>query len=91
MKNIKSQTGFAHLALVLLLLVMVVMAFAGYRVVKNHQDTTAANLTSTSISSSPRVIETKADLDKATNELNSQSVDSDLNPDSLNSDISNLL
>lgn len=87
----RTQKGFAHLALVLLLLVMVVVAFAGYRVVKNRQDKLAANKTSTAITNSAQTINSKADLDKAASTLNSQSVDSDLNPDSLDSDISNLL
>lgn len=91
MKNIKSQKGFAHLALVLLILVMAVVAFAGYRVVKSHQDKTAANQTSTAISPKAQTIQSRADLNTAANELNQQPVDSDLNPNSLNSDISNLL
>lgn len=87
----RTQKGFAHLALVLLLLVVAVVAFAGYRVVKDRQDKTAANKTSTAITNSSQTINSKADLDKAANTLNSQSVDSDLNPSSLDSDISNLL
>jgi uncharacterized protein HemX len=87
----RTQTGFAHLALVLLLLVVAVAAFAGYKVVQNRQNQTAANTTSTAITNSAETINSKADLDKAVNTLNSQSVDSDLNPDQLNSDISNLL
>ena len=87
----KAQTGFAHLALVLLLLVMVVVAFAGYRVVKNRQDKMDANTTSTAITNSAQTINSKADLDKAANSLNSQSVDSTLNPASLDSDVSSLL
>jgi hypothetical protein len=87
----RTQTGFAHLALALLLLVMVVVAFAGYKVVKNHQDQTAANKTSTAITNPAETINNKADLDKAANSLNSESVDSDLNPDSLNNDVTSLL
>lgn len=87
----RTQNGFAHLALILLLLVMVVIAFAGYKVVKNRQDKITANKTSTAITNSVETINTKADLDKATSELNSQSVDSTLNPDSLNSDVTSLL
>lgn len=91
MKTFKSQKGFAHLALALLIIVLVVVAFAGYRVVKNRQDKTAANQTSTAITNSAETINSKADLDKAATELNSQSVDGDLNPASLDSDVSNLL
>ena len=87
----RTQTGFAHLALVLLVLVMAVVAFAGYRVVKNRQDKMTANTTSTAITNSAQTINSKADLDKAANTLNDQSVDSTLNPASLNSDVSSLL
>jgi Flp pilus assembly protein TadG len=87
----RTQKGFAHLALVLLILVVAIVAFAGYKVVKNRQDKTAANTTSTAITNSSQTINSKADLDKASSTLNSQSVDSDLNPASLDSDISNLL
>jgi uncharacterized protein HemX len=87
----RTQKGFAHLALILLLLVVVIVAFAGYKVVKNRQDKTSANKTSTVLTNPSQSINNKADLDKASNTLNSQSVDSDLNPASLDSDISNLL
>jgi Tfp pilus assembly protein PilX len=88
----KTQQGFAHLALILLLIVVAVAAYAGYKVVKNHQKITSANQTSTSITSTPsQAINSKADLDKAANTLNGQKVDSDLNPDSLNNDVSTLL
>jgi uncharacterized protein (UPF0333 family) len=87
----RAQTGFAHLALVLLVLVMVVIAFTGYKVVKDRQAKTTANTTSTAITNSAETINSNADLDKAANALNSQSVDSDLNPDSLNSDVTSLL
>ena len=86
----RTQNGFAHLALVLLLLVMVVIAFAGYKVVKDRQDKVVANTTSTAITN-PSTINSTADLNKAASSLNSESVDSDLNPDSLNSDVTSLL
>ena len=87
----RTQTGFAHLAPVLLLLVMAVIVFAGYRVVKNHQNQTAANKTSTAITNSSETINNRADLDKAANTLNSESVESDLNPNFLNNDVTSLL
>jgi predicted negative regulator of RcsB-dependent stress response len=87
----RSQNGFAHLALVLLVLVMAVIAFAGYKVVKDRQDKTAANTTSTAITNTSETINTKADLDKAVNTLNNESVDSTLDPDSLNNDVTSLL
>lgn len=85
------SNGFAHLALLLLLVVVAVAAFVGYKVVKNHQDKTAANQTSTAVIQSAGVIKSKADLDSAAANLNSQSVDSDLNPSQLDSDVNSLL
>jgi len=86
----KSQKGFAHLGLLLLLVAVVAVVYVGYKVVKNHQDTTAANQTSTSLTQSG-VINTSADLNNALNTVNSQNVDSDLNPSSLDSDVNSLL
>lgn len=88
----KTQSGFAHLALLLLLVVVAVAAYTGYKVVKNHQKVTTANQTSTSVTrSASDAINTKADLNNAANTLNSQNVDGDLNPDSLNNDVNSLL
>ncbi len=87
-----NQKGFAHLALVLLVLVLAIAAFAGYMVYQNRQETIDANKTSTAVTGAQvQVINSKADLDTATNQLNNASVDNDLNPDDLNSDIDNLL
>ena len=70
---------------------MAVVAFTGYKVVKDRQAKTRANTTSTAITNTSESINTKADLDKAVNSLNNESVDSTLNPDSLNSDVTSLL
>lgn len=88
--NFKRQSGFAHLALLLLVLVLAVAAFAGYKVYSNRQTTTQANLTSTSLTN-VTVIKSAGDLNTAVKTMDSQNIDSDLNPDGLNSDISNLL
>jgi len=88
----KSQKGFAHLALLLLLVVIAVVAYAGYKTVKNHQKTATANQTSTSVTQSVSgVINNQSDLNSAVNTLNGQNIDGDLNPDSLNSDVTSLL
>lgn len=88
----KTQKGFAHLALLLLLVVVAVAAYAGYKVVKNHQKVTSANQTSTAVTNNPtQAINSKADLDKAVNTLNSQNVDGNLNPSSLDNDVNTLL
>lgn len=93
MRSRMTQKGFAHLALVLLLAVVVVVAVAGYKVVKDRQDKAEANKTSSSLvqSDDAQAIQSAADLDTATDQLNNQAVDSDLNPDQLNDDVSSLL
>ena len=85
----KTQQGFAHLGLVLLLVVVAVGAYASYKVVKNHQAKPLASTTAAVVQA--QTIKTKADLAPAEQTLNSQAVDSDLNPDQLNSDVNSLL
>ena len=87
----RSTKGFAHLGLLLLLLVVVVIALIGYKVVKNRQDNTTASQTSTALTNSGGTIKSTADLDNAAKTLDNQNVDSSLNPDQLNSDVSALL
>jgi hypothetical protein len=88
----KTQKGFAHLALLLLLVLVVIAAYAGYKVVKDHQKTSTANLTSTSVTQSlGDTINSNADLDKALNTVNGQNVEGDLNPGSLDNDVNSLL
>jgi predicted negative regulator of RcsB-dependent stress response len=86
--KIKYQNGFAHMALILLVVVLAVAAFAGYKVMQSN-DTTADN-------SAPAVhqtetIKTTSDLDSAKSTLDSSNVDNDLNPDSMNQDVDSLL
>jgi hypothetical protein len=86
----RTQKGFAHLAL-LMLVVAAIVAFAGYKVVKNHQQTATANQTGTAMTKTVSdTIKTSADLDKAAATLNSQNIDNDLNPSSLDNDVSSL-
>lgn len=86
------QNGFAHLALILLLLFVLAIGLASYKVVKDRQVKTDASLTSTATAKpNTQAIKNTADLDNATAQLNNQAVDNDLNPDQLNSDVSSLL
>jgi predicted negative regulator of RcsB-dependent stress response len=86
----RTQKGFAHLAL-LLLVVAAIVAYAGYKVVKNHQQTATVNQAGTAMTKTVSdTIKTSADLDKAAATLNSQNIDNDLNPSSLDNDVSGL-
>lgn len=85
------QTGFAHLGILLLVLVAAVV-FVGYKVSQNHAGKTPA--ASTSAPPTAQVIpaiKNSNDLNTAEATLNSQNIDGDLNPDSLNSDVQSLL
>jgi Tfp pilus assembly protein PilX len=85
----KRQYGFAHFSLVLLLLVIVIVGLAGYKVAKNHS--TVVNSAATTSTQNIQTIKSKADLNSAESTLNNENVDSDLNPDSLNQDVNSLL
>jgi uncharacterized protein HemX len=89
----RNQSGIAHLSFLLLLLIVAVIGFAGYKVVQNRQDKTAANQTSTAVTTQniDKPFKSAADLKTAESTINSQSVDSDLNPDQWNSDVNSLL
>jgi uncharacterized protein YpmB len=89
----RDQHGIAHLGFVIMLIAVVAVSFACYKVVQSRQNKTSANQTSTAVTtqnlSTP--IKSAADLNTAENTLNSQSVDNDLNPDQLNGDVNSLL
>jgi hypothetical protein len=87
----KSESGVAHVAvLILVLLVIAAITVVGLRVVQNQntgEDTSSAPVAS----KTSDYINSVADLDAAKASLNNASVDSDLNPSSLNADIDSLL
>jgi uncharacterized protein (UPF0333 family) len=86
-----SQTGFAHLGSLLLVLVLVVIAFAGYKVAQNH-NSKVKNSTSTAANTEQvQTIKSASDLDKAQTTLDNTNVDGDLNPDSMDQDVQSLL
>jgi Tfp pilus assembly protein PilX len=84
------QNGFAHMVVLLALLILVVIGLAGYKVAMNH----SASVSSTSAATAAqqvKAIKNTADLNNAESTLNNVNVDGDLNPDSLNDDVSSLL
>jgi uncharacterized protein (UPF0333 family) len=86
----KLQYGFAHLGLLLLVVVAAVIAVAGYKVANSNK---TADTPSTATTAGQEVIEVKtaSDLDKVKASLQNANLDSDLNPDSLNQDVNSLL
>jgi hypothetical protein len=85
-----NQFGFAHLGLLLVVLVVAAVSFAGYRV---WQSRDAAEPIAASNLSLPATIKTKADLTQTGKFLDQTNVqlDSNLNTSSLDKDIDNLL
>jgi hypothetical protein len=87
----KTTQGFAHLGLLLLVLVVAVVAFAGYKVAKSHSDNTSNSATKPATAQVIPAIKNTADLNAVETTLNNQNIDSNLNPDSLNQDVDALL
>jgi uncharacterized protein (UPF0333 family) len=92
----KSQSGFAHLVLLVLILVVVAaVVLVGVHVMQNQNtgETSSAPVASSSTLhiTAPDKITSSSDLNATKAALNYENVDSDLNPNSLNSDIDSLL
>jgi hypothetical protein len=87
-----SQKGIAHLSLLLLLVVIAVVAFAGYKVAKNHDQIKPSVSTTAPAASSPtQTIESQGDLNNAESTLDNTNLDSNLNPNDYDQDINSLL
>jgi hypothetical protein len=86
-----SQSGFGHIALVLLVLVVAVVGFAGYTVWKAGQKPSSSD--STQQATVPATIKTKADLTQTSKFLDTTAteLDSNLDPSSLDGSINQLL
>ena len=78
--------------LLLLVLVLAIAAFVGFRVYNKNSSATSPPV-STSVSSTTQTvpaINNQSDLNKAAETLNSQDIDSNLNPDNYNQDVNSL-
>jgi hypothetical protein len=86
MKYSLNQRGSSHLVLVLAVVVIAVVAAVGYRVLQKEDVATTTTSTSTA---TPAKLNSAADVDKASSELDSTNVD-DVNPNQLDSDLESL-
>ena len=87
----RHQRGSTHLVLLLAVALIAVAGFAAYRVL--NADTPNASSSPISIrgeKDAPNDIKSSADLQKASNALDSTPIDGDINPDQLDSDINAL-
>lgn len=95
MRTLKSQTGIGHIVVIMALLMVGVVGFAGYKVVTKQPAQSTAVRGSSQVDSIavPAKISTKADLETTTKALDGSStqVDSGLNDNSLDADLSDML
>lgn len=85
------QNGFAHQGIFLLLLVAAVIGLVGYKVAKTDKTSTSASQTTAGAPRTIPTINNNTDLQQAETQVSGSNVDGDLNPDSLNDDVSSLL
>lgn len=87
MKN--NQTGIAHLGLILTVIVLAVIGFAGYNVYKNNQDPSSHDSTDT-IQQTDEIpqVNNADDLEAAEDYVNSADVDGQLNTTEVDSSLS---
>jgi hypothetical protein len=94
-KSNKSQAGVAHIVLLVLVLAVVsAVILVGVRVMQNQntgEDSSTSSAPVVNKTPVPSTISSAADLNTAKTALTQDSVDSDLNPDSFNADVSSVL
>ena len=85
-----NQDGVGHIIAFLVVAVIAVVGFAGYRVVAGNQskDTTA---TTAVVTKTPSAIKNAADVEQATASLNATKIDSGVDASQLDQDLNNLL
>lgn len=83
------QTGFAHLGILLAVLIVAVIAFAAFKL-EQSRGGESASITNPPRSQQASSIKTKTDLEAAEKTLNSADVDGDLSPSSFDQDVSYL-
>lgn len=83
------QNGFGFVAILAVMALLGIVAFAGVRVMNSGQLDTSASLSRTS--SVPAKIQTNADLTKASAALDATPIDSGVNPNQLDKDLNSLL
>ncbi len=88
-----NQDGFGAIELFVVAIFVTLIAFMGYRFLNSNKSSTASsktNITATQIAV-PKKISSKADANTASKALDQSSVDSQLDPNQLDSSIKSLL
>ena len=93
MKLLQHQKGSSHLVLILAVTVLAAVGVIGYRVTQNGTDTSVASTSVAPVKNSdaPDKIQSAADLKQAEASLDSDAIDSKVNPNQLDSNIDALL
>lgn len=91
MKMHRNQTGASHVVAVLVVVLVAVISFAGYRVMQASKDTASTPTNSTVATTEPAKIQSKADVTATTKALDSDTSDANLDPSQLDGDLNSLL
>jgi hypothetical protein len=93
MKAHINQNGIGHIVAVGVVLFLLVVGFAGYKVITMNKVTNTAASTAAATGKVPNTISSKADLVQASKALDNSStqVDSSLNDSSLDADLNDML
>lgn len=85
-----NQRGSTFVVLIFGLIVVVVVAVVGYRIV-NTTDTGTISSSPVESSSVPKTVDSAADINQADEALDGTAIDSGINPDQLDSELNSLL
>lgn len=88
MKLMHNQKGATHIIAALVIVLVAVVGFAGYRVMDANKDKDGTTTTSSQV---PDKIQSKNDIEQASTALDSEDSDTTLDPSQLDSDLNDLL
>lgn len=95
MKNLRNSQGFSLLPILLLVFVVAIAGFVGFRVYDKQQNTKTVNISTSSTSKaanpSDQPINTVEDINKQQNVIDNSNIDADLDTTALDQDLNNLL
>lgn len=93
MKMFKNQSGFAITEVALVVVIVAVLAFVGYKVMnnKNNPSTVTTNASTAAAATLPSKIKSKADVSRSIKALDDTPIDSKLDPKQLDTSINSLL
>jgi hypothetical protein len=86
-----NQKGSSHIVVALAVVVIAVVAFAGYRVLQNNNADTTSDTTVSTHAAAPNTLNSTNDVRKADRSLDDQSIDGQVNPNKLDDDLNSLL